>query len=157
MDLEAIKGLLDDFDLSKVLPSLDSITGWIEAAVRIVVMAGPLLLLGFGLLYLLAPPKEANHTLGFRFWWGMSSLECWKFTQKAAGTAWSIVGLVLTLVMAVKCTGFAQLEVSVMLDTAIVYLLWQLGTALVTNLLVALVVFLFFDRKGFRREWTLRK
>ena len=60
MDTEALKSLLSDFDLTKFVPALDTVLGWIEMLTRIAVMVGPVLMLGFGLLYLLAPPKEAN-------------------------------------------------------------------------------------------------
>lgn len=152
MNLETLKGLLEDLDLTKVLPSLDTIAGWVELALRIVVMAGPLMLLGFGLLYLLCPPKEANYGLGFRCWWGMASLESWQFTQRVAGIVWSVTGLVLSLVLAVLCTGFRDLEVTRMLDTAVCYLLWELGVTLVSCLVVNIIVIVFFDHKGFRRR-----
>lgn len=153
MNLDALKSLLEDFDLSKVLPSLDTITGWMELAARIIVVAGPLTLLGFGLLYLLSPPKEANYSLGFRCWWGMASLESWQFTQKVAGIGWSIAGLILTLVMALKATGFREMEVMDMLASTIPCLLWELGTVLVLNLIINIIVIIFFDHSGFRRDF----
>ena len=57
MDLDALKALFEEFDLAAFLPKLTDVLGWVEMVLRIAVMAGPLLLLGFGLLYLLAPPK----------------------------------------------------------------------------------------------------
>ena len=57
MDTEALKSLLSDFDFSKFVPELDTVLGWLEMITRIAVMAGPILMLGLGLLYLLAPPK----------------------------------------------------------------------------------------------------
>ena len=75
MDLEALMAIFSDFDLAAFLPKVDTLLGWVELLLRLCVMAGPLLLLGFGLLYLLAPPKEANYSLGYRFWWSMASLD----------------------------------------------------------------------------------
>ena len=60
MDLESLKSIFEGFDLAAFLPKLDSLLGWVETIMRLCVMIGPLLLLGFGLLYLVAPPKEAN-------------------------------------------------------------------------------------------------
>ena len=57
MDFDALKALFEEFDLAAFLPKLTDVLGWVEMALRIAVMACPLLLLGFGLLYLLAPPK----------------------------------------------------------------------------------------------------
>ena len=73
MDFEALKVLFEEFDLAAFLPDMSSVLGWVETGLRIAVMAGPLLLLMFGLLYLLWPPKEANHGLGYRCWWGMAA------------------------------------------------------------------------------------
>lgn len=154
MSLDALKELLENFDLNKILPSLDTIAGWVELALRLLVIVGPLMLLGFGLMYLLCPPKEANYSLGFRCWWGMASLESWQFTQKVAGILWSAAGLVLTLVMALLSTGFRDMEVTKMVDVAVSYLLWELGILLALCLIVNIAVIVFFDHKGFRREFT---
>ena len=97
--------LMEDFDLKNYLPKLDTLWGTVELLIRIFVMAGPLILLGLGLWYFLAPPKEANHRAGFRTLWGMGSVEAWRFTQKVAGIAFSVVGFVLTVIMAIICNG----------------------------------------------------
>ena len=100
MDMSSLGALFTDFDLAAFLPNMNTVMGWVETALRICVMAGPLLLLGFGLLYLLAPPKEANHSLGYRFWWSMASLDAWQFTHRLVGWIWAPLGLVMTIVMA---------------------------------------------------------
>ena len=104
MDFEALKALFEEFDLAAFLPDLTNVLGWVEMLLRIAVMVGPMLLLLFGLIYLLAPPKEANHGLGYRFWWGMASLDAWQFNQHLAGLVWTGLGLVLTIIMALKLT-----------------------------------------------------
>lgn len=149
---EALNKFLSDFDIGALLPNLTKLSGWIEAIVRIAVMAGPLLLLGFGLMYLASPPKEANHSAGFRCWWGMASLDAWQFTQKTAGITWTVLGTVLTIVMAVKSVGFAGMELPLMLDKAVVCLLWQLGLTAVSCVGVNIAVIAVFDRFGFRRR-----
>ena len=53
-----------ELNLGALLPDLGTVMGWIELAFRVAVMAGPILLLGFGLVYLLSPPKEANYGFG---------------------------------------------------------------------------------------------
>ena len=62
--MDALKALFSDFDFAAFIPNLDTVLGWIQLICRLCVMAGPLLLLGFGLVYLLCPPKEANHRAG---------------------------------------------------------------------------------------------
>ena len=82
MDSETLKSLINDFDPMKLIPDLGNLLGWLELAVRISVMAGPVILLVLGLWYLILPPKEANHFAGYRFYWGMGSVDAWRFTQR---------------------------------------------------------------------------
>ncbi len=152
MDLDSLKSLFEGFDIAAFLPELTTILGWVETLLRLAVMAAPLLLLGFGLLYLLAPPKEANYSLGFRCWWGMSSLDAWQFTQKIAGMIWSVLGLILTVVMALICNAFRRMEPMDMVWTAVKCLGWELGLTLVATLAVNVIVIVVFDKDGYRRK-----
>ena len=152
MDLDSLKSLFEGFDIAAFLPELTTILGWVETLLRLAVMAAPLLLLGFGLLYLLAPPKEANYSLGFRCWWGMSSLDAWQFTQKIAGMIWSVLGLILTVVMALICNAFRRMEPMDMVWTAVKCLGWELGLTLVATLAVNVIVIVVFDKEGYRRK-----
>lgn len=151
MDFDALKILFEEFDLAAFLPDLTDVLGWIELLLRIAVMAGPVLLLGFGLLYLLAPPKEANHGLGYRFWWGMASLDAWQFTQHLAGLVWSVLGVVLTIVMALLSNAFRRMEPMDMVWSAVKCLGWELGLTALACLVIDIIVVCVFDRKGFRR------
>ncbi len=141
-----------ELNLGALLPDLSAVMGWIELAVRIAVMAGPILLLGFGLVYLLAPPKEANYGLGYRFWWGMASLEAWKFTQRIAGMVWSGLGAVLTIVMALICSGFRDLEPMDMVRRAGSCLIWELVLVAIACIAINVVVMTKFDKDGYRRD-----
>ncbi len=153
MDLEKLKSLFEDFDIAAFLPELDSVMGWVEMLLRIAIMAGPLLLLAFGLLYLIAPPREANYALGFRCWWGMASLDAWLFTQKAAGIVWTVLGLVLTVVFAVICNGWREMPPMDMVWSAVWSLVWEIGVTAVACVGIHLAVIVCFDRRGFRRRW----
>ncbi len=150
--MDAMKGLLEEFDFAKFLPALDSVLGWIELAARICVMAGPVLLLGFGLLYLLAPPKEANHRLGYRCWWGMASLDAWQFTQHVAGMVWTVLGTGLTIIMALICNGFRGLSLDVMVTNAVTCILWELGLTAASCIGTEIAVIIVFDKDGYRRR-----
>ena len=158
--MEALKALMKDFDPTTLLPDLSTVLGKVEAGMRLAVMAAPLVLLVMGLLYLLAAPKEANYKLGYRFFWGMASVESWRFTQRLAGLVWTLLGGILTLVMWVCCGAFRDMDVNAMAYQAVKYILWELGTALVSILLIDLVVIVCFSFKGIPRsfvpEWTYR-
>ena len=152
MDLEALKSIFEGFDLAAFLPEIDSILGWVETLLRLCVMAGPLLILGFGLLYLAAPPKEANYALGYRFWWSMASLDAWQFTHRLVGCIWTPLGVVLSVIMAVICNGFRRMETMDMVSTALKCILWELALVALSCLAVNIVVVVLFDRHGFRRR-----
>ncbi len=150
--MDAIMAIFADFDLAAFLPKVDTLLGWIELVLRICVMAGPLLLLGYGLVYLLAPPREANYSVGHRFWWSMASLDAWQFTHNLIGIIWSAMGLLLTIIMAFICNAFRRMETMDMVWTAVKCLCWELGLTLVSVLAVNIVVMVVFDRTGYRRN-----
>ena len=120
MNLDALMAIFAEFDVAAFLPELNTLMGWVETILRLLVMAGPLLMLALGLLYLLAPPKEANHSVGFRTYHGMGSVEAWQFTQKLAGTLYSLLGTGLTVVMSLICNGFRAMNAMTMANTAII-------------------------------------
>ena len=154
--IDFVKSLLTDFDPAAFLPDLNAIFGWLELAMRICVLAAPLSVLGFGLLYLLAAPKEANHKLGYRFYWGMSSVEVWQFTQRLAGLVWTGLGLVMTIVMALICNGYRDLAPEAMLYSALKAIGWELGLIVLSILAINITVMVLFDHKGYRRRRTRR-
>lgn len=150
--MDALKSLFSDFDFAAFMPQLDTVIGWIQLVCRLCVMAGPLVLLGFGLLYLLNPPKEANHSAGYRFWWSMASLEAWQFTHRLVGMIWAGMGLLLTIIMALICNGWNKLEPLDMVWNAVQCLLWELGLTGAACLGVNITVMVVFDKDGFRRK-----
>ena len=142
----------NDLDLGALLPDLSALVGWIEALLWIVVLAGPILILLFGLMYKFCPPKEANYGVGYRFWWGMSSLEAWKFTQNLAGFVWICLGGALTVIMLIVCFTFPGLELVDMAWRAGVCLIWQVGLLAAACIAIDIVVICKFDKDGFRRN-----
>lgn len=152
MNFDALKAIFENFDIASFLPDLTHVMGWVETLLRLAVMAGPLLLLGFGLVFLLAPPAEANYGLGYRCWWGMASLESWRFTQRLAGLVWIPLGALLTIVMGLICNGFRRMTPMDMVDCGIRCLLWELGIVAVACIAINIVVICVFDRQGYRRE-----
>ena len=152
MNMDSIKELLNNFDLGNFLPEINTIMGWVTILLRLAVMAGPVIILALGLIYLVAPPKEANHRFGFRCYFGMGSVEAWLFTQRLAGIVLGALGLVLTIIMALICNGWNNLEPMDMVWSAVSCLLWELGLVGVSCLGVNITVMAVFDKDGFRRK-----
>ena len=109
LDIESLKEMMDAFDPASLLPQLDSIFDKVELVCRIAVMAGPVVLLIMGLVYLFFTPKEANHYIGYRCYYGMGSVEAWRFTQRLAGLVFGGLGLILTAVMLFVTRGFVDM------------------------------------------------
>jgi hypothetical protein len=143
---------MDELNLEALLPELDSLLGWVSFLVRILVMAGPLCMLGLGLYYFLAPPPEANHSAGYRFRYGMARVGSWQFMQKLAGIVYSITGLLLTVIMAFLCARFKYLAPMDMVMTAGKMILWEVGALIVATLGINVTVMILFDHKGKRRK-----
>ena len=150
--MDKITALFEGFDLTKLVPEMDILLEKLLLIVRIAVMAGPLVMLLLGLWYFLIPPKEANHSAGFRTWFGMGSVVAWRATQKIAGVAWSSCGLILSVVMWFVSRGFAGMDAMQMANAAFSCLLWQIGVALISYVGICIVVTILYDSKG-RRRW----
>lgn len=152
MSIDSLKALLGDFDPAKFLPDLSSMSGLVETLMRFAVMAGPIVLLVLGVVYLLFSPKEANHHFGYKCYFGMGSVEAWRFSQKLAGMVWGGLGLILTLVMVLISNGFRGMEMEAMIMLAGKCILWEIGLAVISWLGINITVTVFFDRKGNRRR-----
>ena len=152
MNMDSIKELLSNFDLSNFLPEINTIMGWVTMLLRLAVMAGPVIILVLGLIYLFAPPKEANHSFGFRCYYGMGSVEAWLFTQRLAGIVLGALGLVLTIVMAVITNSYNTLAPDAMVFSAVKCLVWQFGLIAISCLGIHLTAAVMFDRFGSRRR-----
>ena len=154
LDMDFLKSLISDFDLMSILPDLADVMDWIVKGVNIALIIGPVLLAVLGLWYLLLPTREANHFVGYRFFWGMGSVKSWKFTQRFAGAVW--LGLGVYMAMAAN-ENRAQLEAMETIDlmyTAIEQIIFQVSAVVISCLAINAVVFLIFNFKGnVRRPW----
>ena len=148
MDFENIKELLDSFDPASLLPEMGTVLEFISKAMGILVLVGPLVLLVLGLAYLFIAPREANHSFGYRCFFGMGSVEAWRFTQRLAGIVLGGLGLILTVIMLIVCASFRGMEIMPMTEKAVVALLWQAGTALAGCLGVNITAAVLFNAAG---------
>lgn len=146
--IDSIKKLLDGLDPAALLPEIDSIVSLVTLVCRIAVVLGPILLLGLGIGYLLAAPKEANYYFGYRTFFGMGSEEAWQYTQKMAGYVLGGVGLVLTVIMLVMSIGFSGLAPMDMVWRAGKCLLWEAILTIAANIAIQALVFARFNAKG---------
>jgi uncharacterized membrane protein len=107
-----------------------------------------------GLWYLLLPTREANHFIGYRFFWGMGSVKSWKFTQRLAGAVWLGVGIKMAMEAYENQAQLEAMETIDLMYTAIDVILHQVWYVVVSCLIINAIVFLIFNFKGnVRRLW----
>jgi len=157
MSIDDFKSLMDGFDPASLLPELDTILGSLAPICRVAVLAGPVLMLFFGLLYIFAAPKEANYHVGYRCYFGMGSVEAWRYTQKLAGIVFAALGVILTVAMLLISGSFSQMETMALLWQAVYCLAAQAILLALACLTVNTVVALRFDNKGVERKKKLRR
>ena len=152
LDVNSIKEMMDAFDPAALLPELSDIFTGLPQVCRFAVMAGPIVLLVLGLAYLFLSPKEANHYFGYRCYFGMGSVNAWRFTQRFAGVVLGGLGLILTIAMYTISGSFAAMDVTAMVWKALDCLVWQAIAAFLANLTINLTAAFRFDRKGEYRK-----
>ena len=156
LDMDFLKSLISDFDLMALLPEMADVMEWIVTAVGYAVVAGPCILALLGLWYLILPAREANHFVGYRFFWGMGSIKSWKFTQRFAGLVWIILGAVLANNANELREELMAIEKLDMMYEAIILILRQISWVVVVCLAINVVIFFIFDFKGnVRRVWRM--
>ena len=150
--MDDILSILQDFDVANFLPEpgdyVQSLVGW----VRLLVLLGPLLMAGLGAWYFFAPPKEANHSVGFRTYWGMGSIRAWLFSQKLAGMSFMGLGGVLFVIMLIVSLFFNGEKAMGMINTAFVCVLIQLVLVLALYIVLNLLIYRAFDKDGKPRK-----
>ena len=148
MNIEDLKSIMDAFDPASLLPEMESILNALVGAVRLAILAGPIVVLAFGVLFLVFAPKEANYYLGYRCAFGMGSVEAWRFTQRLAGITWTGLGLALTVVMFILTRKFGQLTAYDVVWTGVKYILWEVGLVAVSSLFINTAVMTQFTYDG---------
>ena len=151
--MDFISSILDGLDnVGNLVPELDKLLSSVELWVSIFLLIGPLCMLVLGIIYLFLPPKEANHRLGYRTYFGMGSVDAWKQTQKFAGILYAGLGLLLSVVMGIFCltlSGKNGLQIG---STAIVCLCIQVVAVLLVYLIIFAYTAIVFDKDGNRRK-----
>lgn len=134
--------------LDALIPKLELLLSDMKFWMGVAVLIGPLLFLGMGAFYYFLSPKEANHRLGYRTYFGMGSVPAWKFTQKLAGMVWGGLGAVLTLVAIIVCIVLGSREPAHAMSGALTMLIIEAVCALLAFLAVEILVFIRYDMNG---------
>ena len=150
--MEDLKSAADGFDLTALIPELADLLDALVPLMRLLVLAGPIALVGFGVFYFFFAPKEANHRCGYRFHYGMARVGVWQFTQKLAGLVYGPLGLILLIVMGILCAGFGSMDAPEMVWVGAKCILWEAALAAVATLAINITVIILYDSEGNRRK-----
>lgn len=143
----AITSLMD-----LIIPALGALLSDLRTWLTVAVLLGPILLLVMGLLYFFLPPKEANHKFGYRTYFGMGSIQAWRFTQWLAGLVWGVLGIGLTVAMVIVCIVNGGSTVDAFSSVALICLVVQAGLALLSWLGIEITVAICYDKDGRARR-----
>jgi len=157
LDIASIKDIMDGFDPASLLPQMSEVFGSIVTLCRFAVMVGPIVLLVLGLAYLLFSPREANYYFGYRGYFGMGSVQAWRFTQRLAGTVLGGLGLILTVFMHLSSSSFAGMDAAEMVWKCVDYLVVQAVLALLATLAINLTAMIRFNHRGEYRKTVRMK
>lgn len=150
--MEELKSAADGFDIAALIPELGDLLDLLVPLMRLLVLAGPIALLGLGVYYFFFAPKEANHRCGYRFHYGMARVGVWRFTQRLAGLVYGPLGLVLTVVMGIICAFFGNMEAPELVWVGAKCILWQAALAGIATLAINITVIICYDSEGNRRK-----
>ena len=150
--LEKVTALFAGLENGPAAPDTGALIETSTTIAKVLVIAGPVIMLILGLLYYFAAPKEANHHFGYRCYFGMGSEQAWRFTQRMAGITWIALGSIMTLVMLIVTARFPGQDVLEMLTTAGTCVVVEALVLLLATLVIRITVATVFDRHGERRH-----
>ena len=142
---------LFDLDLSKFVPAMPVFLGALRALLVIIILAGPILLVTLGAMYLLRPAPEANFKYGFRTYFGMGSVEAWRFSQRIGGLVYIILGGVMTLGALVAFIILLKSSIPTILTGCAACLVIELILVTLTTFTLNIIISIRYDRDGYRR------
>lgn len=151
--MDIISSILDGLDnVGNLVPDLGDLLSRAHTWISVFLMIAPTSMLVLGLIYLFLHPKEANHRLGYRTYFGMGSEDAWRHTQRIAGIAYGGVGLILGIVMGIICLSTRDQETMDLVLLAIKCLIAQVVIVLVIYLGLFVYTAIVFDKNGNRRK-----
>lgn len=149
--METIMKLLGDFDPAAFLPNISFLVGLMALFARVGILVPPALLLTFGFLYFFKPINEANHTFGYRSYFGMGSVEAWRYAQRLAGFVYMILGGVMALAMVIVSILMIPKDTFTLLTVAAICLVIELILTGIAVLAINIYLAVRYDRDGYRR------
>ena len=146
--METIRSLLDLLDIANYLPELSAFAGGTKLILWLLMLVGPVIMVGLGILSFTKPASEANYSWGFRSYFVMGSVEAWRYAQRLAGLCWLALGGGMTVI----ALGLGFLALVFNAGQTAVMALWGVGAELLlvvaSWIFVNAMVIKNFDKDG---------
>ena len=143
-----LSSVLRDFDITKLLPEMDTFLGQLRFWLGLLVTIGPLVMLILGLMYFLKPTDSRHSLFGYRSYYTSGSDAAWRFAQRIAGMCWIAVGgglFVITLIISLFYGLMNPLQMAI---TALVCVSVELLLVIAGQVFIHKRVLKFFDKDG---------
>ena len=144
-----MENAITDF-LDAIIPKLDTLLSDMRTWIGFAMLAGPIILIVLGVFYFFLAPKEANHRLGYRTYFGMGSVPAWRFTQRLAGMVWGGLGVLLGIIALIAVAGLSEVPAESM-KTALDIVITEAVGAVLAFLGIEITVLIRYDMNGNRR------
>lgn len=149
--MDKLLSMLKEFNIANFLPPMAELSGSLRFWAAVIMLVGPLVMLFLGLWYYYKPPKEANHSAGFRTYYGMGSIAAWKFTQNLAGRIYILLGGGLSALMLVISIFFIWAQPTTAMTWALICVILEVILAFAAWLYIQKTVKKKFDADGNKR------
>ncbi len=138
----------DNFGINDLLPEMGGFLGDIRFYLCLFLLIVPILMAAMGALRFFRPAEEANHSVGYRTFFGMGSVYAWRVTQWVSGVVFMGVGGLLLLAAIIQCFVMGAKDVGDAIVNMYTWLIVE-GILLVASIVtVEVVIGLQFDKSG---------
>ena len=146
--MKAMFSPADNFGINDLLPDMGGFLGDIRFYLCLFLLIVPILMVVIGAVRLFWPAKEANHTVGYRTFFGMGSVYAWRVTQWLSGILFGAVGAILLLLAIIQCFAMGGRELNDAVTSVYTWLIVE-GVALLAAIVtVEVLIGLQFDKQG---------
>jgi hypothetical protein len=138
----------DNFGVYDLLPEMGGFLGDIRFYLCLFLLLVPVIMVIMGALRFFRPAAEANHSVGYRTFFGMGSVYAWRVTQWVSGVVFLGVGGLLLLLAIIQCFVMGGKEVGDAVTNMYTWLIVE-GVGLILSIVaVEVVIGLQFDKNG---------
>lgn len=138
----------DNFGINDLLPDMGGFLGDIRFYLCLFLLITPILMVAMGVLRFFWPAKEANHSVGYRTYFGMGSVYAWRVTQWVSGAVYLAMGGLLLILAIIQCFVMGGKDVGDAVTNMYTWLIVEGVGLLLAIIAVEVVIGLQFDKTG---------